>query len=92
MGDRMLLFGVEADRQGAAEPDRGEGDVARRDVWGDRVVASGKLDQSVEQGLGGGAAVGPVRCVELRVDDVDHSQAGVDGGVHVAAQRLAAGG
>ena len=49
-------------------------------------------DHSVEHVGSGGTLIGPVHRVEKRVDDIDHSEAGVDGRVHVAAQSLATGG
>jgi hypothetical protein len=54
-------------------------------------VPSGGVDQPVEDVLGCGSSIGPLRLVEQRVDDVDRSQADVDGVVHVAPQRFAAG-
>lgn len=92
VGDGALMCGIEADCEGSAEPDRGEGDVGRGDVVVDRVVASGDVDQLVEHVLRTGSSIGPFRGVEQRVDDIDHSEAVIDGGVHIAAQRFAAGG
>ena len=92
MGDGALGCGFDADRQGSAEPDGGEGDVGRSDVIVDSVGSSGDVDQLVEHVLRGDSSIGPVRGVEQSMDDSDHSEAVIDGGVHIAAQRLAAGG
>ena len=39
----------------------------------------------------GGSPLGPVRGLQQRMHDVDNSEAGVDGVVHVATQRLSSG-
>ena len=91
VGDRPVVGRVEADRQRATEADAGESDVDRGDVSADRTVATGDLDQPVEHGSCFGASIGPVGVVEQTVDDVDHPEPGVDGGVQVAAQCLTTG-
>ena len=88
MGDGTLVSWVEADRQRSAEPDDGEGDVGGSGVAVYSVFSSGGGHQSVEHVLRNGSSIGPVRGVMQRVDDVDHSEAVVDGGMHVAAQRV----
>jgi hypothetical protein len=85
VGDRTLVDGVEADRQGPAEADGGEGDVGRGDILIDDTVAMGGPDQPVEHVSCFGASIGPVRVVEQPVDDVDDAQPGVDGRVQEAA-------
>jgi len=91
MGDRTLIDTVEADRQGSAESDSRQGDIGGADVGVKRTVDPGGIYQAAEYVLCGGTLIRPVRGVEQRMHHVDHSEAGVDGVVHVAAQRLASG-
>ena len=91
MGDRTLVCRIEADRERSAEPDGCESDVGGADVAADCPIDPGDVDQAVEHVLCGGASIGPVSRVEQGVQDVDHTEAGVDGVVHVAAQGLATG-
>jgi hypothetical protein len=90
MGNRSLFGGAEADGEGTAESDGGEGDINGGDIVADRPVASGVVDQLVQHALRLGASMRPISVVEQGVDDVDRAEAGIDGGVHVAPQCFAA--
>lgn len=89
MGDGPITVCVKADRQGPAESDGCVRDVGGGDVRPDRACASRGVDQSVEEPLCGIGLFRPVGVVEQGMQDVDDTQAGVDGGVQIATQRLA---
>ncbi|MEX2658315.1 MAG: hypothetical protein WD232_01360 [Acidimicrobiales bacterium] len=90
MSDHPLLCRVEADRQGATESDGGEGDLGHGDSVTDRAVSLRRFHQPAENVLCGSESIGPRRGSEQCVHDIDRPEAGVDGSVHVSAQRLAA--
>lgn len=46
-----------------------------------------RIDQSVENGLGGDALLGPIDVSEQRMDDVDDAEPDIDRCVEIASQR-----
>lgn len=61
---------MQADREGAAEADRSEDDVADGDIGLQISIASGTIQDSGDHGVPTALHVGPVVVVEQRIDDV----------------------
>ncbi len=90
MGDRAVFGWREPDREGSTESDRGEHDVAHREVGTQLVIHSVAFDEGCHQGLRSGLEIRPVGVLEKRMDHVHDTDPAVHRFVQVVPNRIQA--
>lgn len=88
MGDGSFSCAIDADGERAGETDRCECHVVDGEGVIDGAVGAGAVHQPREHITGGHAPIGPVRGAKVRHEDVDDTEAAVDGRMEVVTERL----
>lgn len=88
VGDRAILRRGQADRKGAAEPDRREHDVANGEVGSELTAGPTAFYECGQHVVGSDLQIRPVVIIEKRMNDVHDADSALDRLVQVAPDRF----